>query len=148
MKTLCNSDCKSSKLGKCQRKDALMVWIERNERGMRFPDVVCDDYWPEENITELIATKTYRDKVKIGIINSKLRPILHKYREGKISLMLALDKIHEAFQEEPIIMQFEAIEQCQDCKWWIEADSLGSFCNHKSGHVGGTNKKCKYKEAK
>ena len=37
-------------------------------------------------------------KHNIGIINSQLRPILHKYREGKMSLTLSLDKIHKVFE--------------------------------------------------
>ncbi|MBT9169479.1 MAG: hypothetical protein DDT22_01157 [candidate division WS2 bacterium] len=39
------------------------------------------------------------ERHRIGIINSKLRPILHKYQEGKMSLVLSLDKIHEVFKE-------------------------------------------------
>ncbi|MBT9175240.1 MAG: hypothetical protein DDT22_00914 [candidate division WS2 bacterium] len=49
-----------------------------------------------KRIKELDVTKKHR----IGIINSKLRPILHKYQEGKMSLTLSLDKIHEVFKEE------------------------------------------------
>ena len=41
-------------------------------------------------------------KHNIGIINSQLRTILHKYREGKMSLALALDKIHEVFKSTEI----------------------------------------------
>ncbi|MBT9167544.1 MAG: hypothetical protein DDT19_00882 [Syntrophomonadaceae bacterium] len=40
------------------------------------------------------------ERHRIGIINSKLRPILHKYQEGKMSLTLSLDKIHEVFKED------------------------------------------------
>lgn len=41
--------------------------------------------------------KKHISEPNIGVINAGLRPILHNYREGKISLMVALDKIHAEF---------------------------------------------------
>lgn len=48
---------------------------------------------------KLVKALNLIQKHNIGIINSELRPILHKYREGKISLTLSLDKIHEIFKK-------------------------------------------------
>jgi len=48
---------------------------------------------PAENLVEAF------EKHNIGVINSRLRPILHKYREGEISLTIVLGKIHIIFKE-------------------------------------------------
>ncbi|MBT9167701.1 MAG: hypothetical protein DDT19_01041 [Syntrophomonadaceae bacterium] len=50
----------------------------------------------------LVKELDVTEKHNIGIINSGLRTILHKYCEGKMSLMLALDKIHEVFKKSEI----------------------------------------------